>query len=298
MWPTLAAREFRGSIGRIVFFAACLAVGVAAVVAVAGLSSALDDTIRSQARQLLAADLAVSSRRPIAPKVLAAVDGLPGALRVQVMELPSVVSALPVGEGDGAPGASVLCELKAVGGGYPFYGELLTEPARPLDELLDADHVVVAPELLTRLDLRVGDGLRIGGELFTIAGVVTAEPDRMGASFAFGPRVLLSLAALERTGLAGLGSRVRYQVLVRLPDGTTPEKLAAAAATIRGAITEPEFVELETASEAQPTLRSGLARVERFLGLVALLSLLIGGIGVAQAVRAWLAGRLDAIAIL
>jgi len=298
MWPTLAAREFRGSIGRIVFFAACLAVGVAAVVAVAGLSRALDDTIRAQARQLLAADLAVSSRRPMAPEVLAAVDGLPGALRVQVMELPSVVSALPVGQGDGAPGASVLCELKAVGGGYPFYGELLTEPALPLDELLDAGHVVVAPELLTRLDLGVGDALRIGGELFTIAGVVTAEPDRMGASFAFGPRILLSLAALERTGLAGLGSRVRYQVLVRLPDGTTSEKLAAAAVTIRGAITEPEFVELETASEAQPTLRSGLARVERFLGLVALLSLLIGGIGVAQAVRAWLAGRLDAIAIL
>ncbi len=295
-WIALAARDFRGSAGRIVFFAACLAVGVAAVVAVAGLSSALDGTIRNQARQLLAADLAVSSRRPIAPDVLAAVDGLPGVRRIRVQELPSVVSALPAGEGE--PGASVLCELKAVGDGYPFYGELLVEPAEPLDGLLDTDHVVVAPELLARLDLGVGDKLRIGGELFAVSGIVTAEPDRMGASFAFGPRVLLSLAALERTGLAGLGSRVNHQVLVRLPDGTTPDELATAASTIRGAIVEPEFVELETASEAQPSLRAGLARVERFLGLVALLSLLIGGIGVAQAVRAWLAGRLDAIAVL
>ncbi len=120
----------------------------------------------------------------------------------------------------------------------------------------------------------------------------------MGASFAFGPRVFLSLGALERTGLAGLGSRVRYKVLVRLPDGTTQDGLAAAAATVRDAIADPEFVDVETAAEAQPTLRSSLDRVERFLGLVALLSLLIGGIGVAQAVRAWLAGRLDAIAIL
>jgi len=297
-WLVLAAREFRGSTGRIAFFAACLAVGVAAVVAVSGLSSALDQTIRAQARQLLAADLAVGSRRPIADEILAAIDGLVGARRVQVCELPSVVTGVPGDDGDSAPGASVLSELKAVGEGYPFYGELVTRPARPLEELLDERHVVVAPELLVRLGLDVGEGLMIGGESFTIAGTVSAEPDRMGASFSFGPRVLLSVAALERTGLAGLGSRVKYTVLVRLPDGTTPDDLAVAAASIRSAIADPEFVELETASEAQPTLRSGLGRVERFLGLVALLSLLIGGIGVAQAVRAWLAGRLDAIAVL
>ena len=122
-WLALAAREFRGSAGRIIFFAACLAVGVAAVVAVTGLSSALDGTIRAQARQLLAADLAVSSRRPIAEEILAAVDKLPGAQRIRIRELPSVVSAPPVGDEEGPPGASVLSELKAVGKGYPFYGD-------------------------------------------------------------------------------------------------------------------------------------------------------------------------------
>jgi len=296
-WIALAGRELRGSAGRIVFFAACLAVGVAAVVAVAGLSSALDETIRAQARQLLAADLAVESRRPLAAEIFAAVDALAGARSTEVRELPSVVSAPRPGP-DGEPGASVLSELKAVGEGYPFYGEVRTDPPRALRQLLDGDRVVVAPELLTRLGLEIGDAVKVGGEVFTISGVVTAEPDRMGASFAFGPRILLSLAALERTGLAGLGSRVSYQLLVRLPDGAGPEELAAAAETLRGAIAEPEFVEIETAAEAQPSLRAGLGRVERFLGLVALLSLLIGGIGVAQAVRAWLAGRLDAIAVL
>ena len=294
----VAAREFRGSTGRIVFFAVCLAVGVAAVVAVSGLSSALDGTIRAQARQLLAADLAVESRRPIAAEILAAIDQVAGTQRVLVCELPSVVTGARGDDGDGAPDASVLSELKAVGTGYPFYGELVTQPVRPLEELLDDHHVVVGPELLVRLGIDVGEDLRIGGERFTVAGTVSAEPDRMGASFSFGPRVLLSLAALERTRLAGLGSRVNYQVLVRLPDGTTPDALAAAAASVRSSIADPEFVDLETASQAQPTLRSGLGRVERFLGLVALLSLLIGGIGVAQAVRAWLAGRLDAIAVL
>ncbi len=55
-------RESRGSRGRLAFFVACLAVGVAAVVAVAGLSASLEDGIRREARQLLAADLVVQGR--------------------------------------------------------------------------------------------------------------------------------------------------------------------------------------------------------------------------------------------
>ncbi|HSL18412.1 MAG TPA: FtsX-like permease family protein [Methylomirabilota bacterium] len=293
-WLAISLRELRGSAGRIAFFAACLAVGVAAVVAVAGLSTALDSAIRAQARQLLAADLAVESRRPIPQAVLDAVAALPRARWAEVRELPSVVS-VPAADG---PGGSLLAELKAVGEGYPFYGSVEVEPARPLGELLADDRVLVGPELLTRLDLAVGGGLVIGGERFTIAGVVISEPDRVGMSFTLGPRILLSPGGLDRTGLVAVGSRVEHRLLLGLPGDPEPERVAAAAELVRAAIAEPEFVELQTAAEAQPALRRGLDRVERFLGLVALLSLLIGGIGVAQAVRAWLAGRLDAIAAL
>ncbi len=297
-WMALAARESRGSAGRLVFFAACLSVGVAAVVAVAGLSLALDRGIRDQARELLAADIAVSSRRPIADDVVAAVDALGTVRSAEVIELPSVVS-VPTSEGaGGAPGPSLLCELKAVGSGYPFYGRVVTEPARPLAELLGGDRVLVGPELLTRLGTSVGSELRIGSAVYRIAGTVLGEPDRLEIGFTLGPRVLLSLTGLERSGLTGLGSRVGYRVLVGLPWGTAPAQVESAAATIRAAISDPEFVRVETASEAQPALRTALSRAERFLGLVALLSLLVGGIGVAQAVRAWLAGRLDAIAVL
>ena len=293
-WLAISLRELRGSAGRIAFFAACLAVGVAAVVAVAGLSTGLDTAIRAQARQLLAADLAVESRRPIPRAVFDAVEALPGARWAEVLELPSVVS-VPSGDG---PGGSQLAELKAVAEGYPFYGDLEVEPARPLGELLADDRVLVGPELLTRLDLAVGGELVIGGERFAVAGVVISEPDRVGMSFTLGPRILLSPDGLDRTGLVAVGSRVEHRLLVALPGDPEPERVAAAAAVVRAAIAEPEFVELETAAEAQPALRRGLDRVERFLGLVALLSLLIGGIGVVQAVRAWLAGRLDAIAAL
>lgn len=294
---TVAARELRGSIGRMTFFTACLAVGVAAVVAVAGLSRALDDTIRAQSRELLAADLAVSSRRPIPEAVLGAVDGIPGARRVDVLELPSMIS-VPSGADGAAPGPSVLCDIKAVGEGYPFYGAVETESDLPLESLLDGNRVLVAPELLTRLGIEVGDKLGIGHEVFTVSGLVRSEPDRMDVGFTIGPRVLLSMDGLRRSGLAGFGSRVDHRLLVALPRDVTDEERAAAETLIRQVIVEPEFVEVETAAEAQPALRSGLRRVERFLGLVALLSLLIGGIGVAQAIRAWIAGRLDAIAVM
>jgi putative ABC transport system permease protein len=297
-WCALAGREFRGSAGRLVFFAACLSVGVAAVVAVAGLSQALDRGIQSQARQLLAADIAVSSRRPIADGVLAAIDRIDGARRTDVIELPSVVSAPGVDRIDAGPGPSLLCELKAVGPGYPFYGSVESEPSRPLLELLRDDAALVGPELLTRLDLTIGDTLKIGSEPYEIVGTVTSEPDRLEFGVTIGPRVLLSIAGLERSGLMGLGSRVGYRVLVRLADGTAPAEVQGSTETILDAVADPEFVNVESYTEAQPALRTALSRVERFLGLVALLSLLIGGIGVAQAVRAWLAGRLDAIAVL
>ena len=279
------------------FFAACLSVGVAAVVAVAGLSQALDSGIQAQARQLLAGDIAVSSRRPIAQDVLSAIDRIPNARRTDVIELVSVVS-VPSTSADGSAGRSVLCELKAVGPGYPFYGSVAVEPARPLGELLADDAVVVGPELLTRLSLEVGDRLKIGLQSYKITGTVTGESDRLKVGVSIGPRVLLSIAGLERSGLMGVGSRVGYRVLVRLENGVTPAKVENSAAVVRQAVTDPDFVDVETYTQAQPTIRSALSRVESFLGMVALLSLLIGGIGVAQAVRAWLAGRLDAIAIL
>jgi putative ABC transport system permease protein len=289
------ARESRGSRGRLVFFVACLAVGVAAVVAVAGLSASLQDGIRREARQLLAADLSVRGNQPLPPAALAAIAALPGSRRTDVKETVTVAAA--TGKG-GQPGASQLVELKVVDGVYPFYGVLDLRPRRPLHELLTPETTVVASDLLAHLGLKVGDALQIGGQPFRIAGIVLAEPDRVSVSFTLGPRVFLSGAGFARTHLEEQGSRVGYRALVRLPDGTTSSALDAAAQRLRQGLPPGEGFRVETYRQAQPALRQNLARIERFLGLVALLSLFVGGIGVAQSVRAWLAGRLDAIAIL
>ncbi len=287
------AHEARGARGRLFFFVACLAVGVAAVVAVAGLGSALESAIRREARQLLAADLSVSGRRPIPEAVTELVAALPGVETARVKEM---VTVLATPAADDGPGASLLVELKAVDGGYPFYGDLELSPPVPLARLLTEEAVVVAPDLLARLAVGVGDELVIGGERFRIAGVVESEPDRIAGVFTLGPRVFVSAAGLARSGLERFGSRVSHQLLIKVPAGLAAADLARLAGELSAAAGEPYRV--ESFAEAQPALRDGLKRVEHFLGLVALLSLLLGGVGVAQTTRAWLAGRMDAIAVL
>src|SRR4051794_40877646 len=161
------ARESRGSRGRLAFFIVCLAVGVAAVVAVAGLSASLDDGLRSEARQLLAADLRIEGSPPLPARLDLARGGLEGARRTDVQEMVTVVAS--------PAGTSQLVELKVIDGDYPFYGKLDLRPVVPLQQLLNAESAVVAPELLFRLHLKVGDRLTIGGQSFRIAGQVLSE---------------------------------------------------------------------------------------------------------------------------
>jgi putative ABC transport system permease protein len=205
----------------------------------------------------------------------------------------TVVAAPAAGD---APGPSRLVELKAVAPGYPYYGTLTLAPQRPLADLLGPRSVVAAPELLSALGLRVGDTLLVGGERFTIAGEVLGEPDRVQVGLTLGPRLLISPQGLDSTGLIQKGSQVDYRTLVAMPPGTTDARLTSVAERLRDALGNRYRV--ETWRQAQPSLRRGVQQVDRFLGLVALLSLLVGGVGVAVTVRAWVAGRLDAVAVL
>jgi len=295
----LMARETRGASGKIVFFVACLAVGVAAVVAVAGLSNGIDRGLRREARQLLAADLSVRADKSFSKAVSQAVEDLvasrPGASLVSLRELATVVS-IPGTEG--TPGPSALVLLKAVGPGYPFYGAVATNPAQPLTQLLDAEGVLVAPELAEKLHLEIGSALKIGGRTFMVRGRILSEPDKVNVSLTLGPRIMLSLDGFVRTGLEAFGSRVDRVMLVKLPGLASAAETDAAAKALMKAIPEMSGVRVQTYADAQPALRDGLKWASRFLGLVALVSLILGGIGVAQTVRAWLASRFDAIAVL
>ncbi len=288
-------RDSRGQHTRLLFFIVCLSIGVAAVTSVSSFGRAIDQGIRSEARQLLAADLAAMNRAPLPQALLAHVEQLLGVTTARILETLTVV-AVPAGEGGSL--RSQLTEVKAVEGDYPFYGDLALTPNVRLQELLGEDGVVVAPELLARLSLTLGQTLRIGGEDFVIRGTVGKEPDRVVGAFSLGPRIFLSLAGLKRAGLEQFGSRITYRLLLRLPAGSTEARLDEVAEELRQTLPADSRARVETYREAQPAMRQGMKRVESFLSLAALLSLLVGGVGVAQTVRAWLASRLDAIAVL
>lgn len=296
-------RESRGSRGRLLFFIACLAVGVAAVVAVSALAASLEAAIRSEARQLLAGDLKISGRQPLPPELDAFVRATEGVERTDVKELVTIVAAgtieaeTPNGETAPETATSQLVELKVVEAAYPFFGKIEVDPSATLGSLLDRG-VVVAPDLLTRLGLAVGDPLRIGSTSFPIAGTVLSEPDRISFSMTMGPRVFLSASAFDQTGLETFGSRIGYRALLKMPEGTTPQALTKFAEEVEASLPNSAYYNVESFTEAQPAMRQGLRQVEQFLALVALVALLTGGIGVAQTVRAWLSGRLQAIAIL
>ncbi|GJM23436.1 MAG: permease [Planctomycetota bacterium] len=293
-------RESRGSRSRLVFLTACLALGVTAVVGVSALSGALREGLASQSRNLLGADLAVDARMfGTESRVPAELDDhmvelAPGHERTDTYEMASMVAAA-VPEG-APPGRSQLANLKVVRGRFPLHGELVLEPQAALDELLGNDGVAADPELLRVLDLDIGDELLVGGERFVVRAAVLDEPDRLDFSLTLGPRVFLSKAGLDRTQLLGFGSRVRHRALFLLPPGAPAAE--ALKDILEERLAEHELVDVDSHERAQPGLQRSVGRLENTLGLVALLSLLLGGTGVAQIVRAWIAARLRAFATL
>ncbi len=288
-------RDSRGSRGSLVFFVACVAIGVAAVVAVDGVARAIDAGLRSRSRELLAADIAVQGRQPLPAELDAAIARVaPDAERIDVRELATMAGALSAA---GDVERSRLCELKVVDAAYPFYGELTLEPAGRLADLLDASTAVVAPELMSGLGLAVGDTVRVGGADFRVAAVVLDEPDRLDFALVLGPRVFLSSAGFDRTSLLGVGNRVKYRALLRLPGNPVEDELDRVKDELDDSIPATVRLRFETHFEAQPGVRRGLERFASFLGLVALLSLVLGGIGVAEVVRSWLRSRTIGIAV-
>ncbi len=299
-WRALLAsvlRESRAARGRLVFFTLCLAIGVAAVVGVSSLVSALRSGIVGQSRELLAADLRVSARRPLPDEVAAFFADRPHR-RADLVEMGAMAS-LPTDPEDGErAAASRLVELKVVDGTYPLYGELVLDPAGPTAADLGADAVFVGPELAGELGLAVGDALSLGGAEFRVAAVVVDEPDRVDFAMTLGPRVFVGTEGLARTNLFGEKSRVRHVSLYGMDGDPTREELAALERELRGALEDTPYVRVRAHTDAQPGVRRSLRQVEDYLGLVALLSLLLGGIGVSQIVRAWLAGRTQGVAVM
>lgn len=284
----LAWRETRGAWRTFGYFFACITLGVAALVGVGSFADSLEQTVARSARSLMGGDVEIRSSQPlpVPPAEIAAAGPSSGPVAVtRVRELVAMAQA--------GLNVTQLVELKAVEAGYPFYGALVTDPAGALDTLIGGGRALVHESLLARLGLRVGDRFRVGAAELTIAGVILKEPDRAIGVFSLGPRVMIAAADLDRTGLIQPGSRVRYRTLFRLADGQDAEAFRDRAAAML-----PIAQRVTTYTQAQPGLRRFWDQLTMYLGLTGLVALMVGGIGVAVSVSAFVSDKQPSIAIM
>lgn len=285
----LALRELRGGLGGFYIFLACIALGTGAIAAVNSVSRSITDAISTQGQSLLAGDARFELRnREATPEELAYLQGLGKLSRSTNLRS---MSRLP----DGSDQA--LVEVKAVDDAYPLYGTFQADPAQPLSTLLAAKDgaygAVVAPLLLERLNLKVGSDLLLGNTRLRITGTITNEPDAVSEGFGFAPRLLTSRDALAASGLITTGSLVEQAYRIRMDD-------PAAGLRNIGDRANAAFPQagwsIRTSSRAAPELADNITRFSQFLTLVGLAALIVGGVGVANAVRAFLDSKRTTIA--
>jgi putative ABC transport system permease protein len=292
----IAAREMHSSRGKFFFVILSVAIGVAALTGVRGFSSSFRSALLNRARSIMAADLSARMFQQPTPEQQKGLDEIAasGVEITPVTELLSMASAAKTLD-------PLLVSLKAVDPAmYPFYGDVELAPVGPLRAALTPDTVVVADDLLVRLNLKVGDELKIGTRLFRIASVVVNEPDRLSGNFAAGPRVLISREGLDASGLLAPGSHAGQRYLFKVPkprNGAPISDKAVADLKTRLEKLLPE-AQIIDYRETNPALTQGLDRATSLLSLMSLVALVLGAIGVAMAMRAHLQQRLDTIAIM
>ena len=291
--PTFALRELRSGLAGFRIYAACLALGVVAVVAVGSLSEAFLRGLAEQGRVLLGGDVAVTLVHR--PTTRAEGDFLSKYGRVsQSVSMRAMAYAIDAHQ---RLGERQLIELKAVDKNYPLFGTTILAPAAPLASALtcnDAECGAVAEQtLLDRLHIDIGKTIRVGAQNFRIKAILQQEPDRISAGFSLGPHILIATAALPRTQLVQTGSLINYAYRVALRHGDPKSFKAKATAQFPDA-----GWEIRTRDNAAPGIVSFVEQVTMFLMLIGLTVLAIAGVGAAQAIYAYLDRKQDDIAIL
>ena len=281
----LAMRELRGGVRGMRIVLACLALGVAAIAAVGSLRAGVENGLATDGRALLGGDLSIEG----------GAQPLPDALRPWLVARGGRVSAIVTMRSllVAPSGQRQLVELKAVDGAYPLVGAPVLDPAMPLADALKGG-LIADPLVLQRLGLHAGDTVKLGEASFVLRAALTREPDHASGFAILGPRVMIAMDALPATGLVQPGSLLTYAWRVVLPPGTDPK---AFAAQVRTAFPGTGW-RIRDATEAAPGVDRAVDQTSLFLTLVGLCALLVGGIGVATGVRAWLEARALTIATL
>jgi putative ABC transport system permease protein len=285
---TIALRNLRSGIGGFRIFLICLTLGVAAIAGVGSLSEAVRTGLAEEGQPLLGGDLELALvHRQMSEEQLLELS------RHGVVSRIATLRAMA-----SSPGKRSLVEVKAIDDRYPLYGTLTLTPVTPLAaalQMVDGRHgVAVDPLLMTRLGLNVGDALRIGEAEFATRATISSEPDRVSDGFTLGPRVVMSRFGLEAAGLIKPGSLVTWRYRVKLH---RPAALKETTDSLKQQFPDAGW-RVRQRDAAAPGVARYVERLTLFLTLVGLTSLIVGGLGVANAVKAFVDRRRRQSALL
>ncbi|HUQ80222.1 MAG TPA: FtsX-like permease family protein [Gemmatimonadaceae bacterium] len=287
---SLAWRESRTARRRLLLYMSSISLGVAALVAIDSFASNVTGSVREQSRALLGGDVAFGARQgQFTPKA----DSILDSLRMHGIRIARQTTFASMGLVERS-GGTRLVQVRAVTPEFPFYGTVTTLPAGRWAELQRGQNALVDQSLLISLDARVGDTLTLGYAKFAIIGALVSVPGDPGISATIGPRVFIPSTYLEATRLLGFGSRADYEAFAKLPENTDPGTWLT---PLRPRL-ERNRVRARTVVENEVNLTESIDQLSDFLGVVGLVALLLGGIGVASGVHAFVARKIDTVAVL
>ncbi|MCE2926280.1 MAG: ABC transporter permease, partial [Rickettsiales bacterium] len=282
-----ALKDLRGALRSLKIVLLCLILGVATISAVQLVSRSVLTAIEENGRTILGADLIVRNLYQPVPKAMQDWLSARGAALSETIEMRVMLASA-------ASGDNTLVELKAVDDIYPLYGALETNNGTDIQALLKDRGVLLDPALETRLNLMLGEQVRLGNMLLTIRGFITHEPDRAGSErFGIAPRVIISSETMRETGLIATGSMSYFDLRARLPEAAN---LKQTVSDLKRDFPEGNL-RITDADNASPQITRFVNRFMLFLTLVGLSALLIGGIGIGNGMRAHFETRMKTIAI-
>jgi putative ABC transport system permease protein len=288
----MTARELRASWKRLLFFFACVAIGVGAIVALRSVIQTVRNGMVSEARAMMASDVMMATNRGWSPELRTLIDdrlaAAPVVDRTEAVETATMVRA--------ATGSTVarMVELRGVQPKFPFYGEIeLADGQKYSHDLLRDRGVIARPELLAQLGIERGGQLLIGGQPFTVRGVLVKEPGRRAGAFTLGSRVFIDYDDLQKTGLLAFGSRASHQILLKVED----HGVDALTTRLREDLRE-RFAGAWSYRLAEDDITEDMQRAENYLSLVGFVIVVLGGIGVWSVTRVFVKQKIRSVAIL
>ena len=281
----MAWRDGKASSGRLLLFMASIILGIAAVVSIQLFSDNLKENIQRQSKSLMGADFLIDSNNLPTERVWAIIDSLGGADASEVTF--SSMAAFPKN------GSAKLVRVRGIEGGFPFYGELITEPATAGTSYQSLGGAVVDATMMLQFDMETGDSIKIGELTLPIVGVLKSMPGSGRISSSVAPTVLVPFDLIPETKLLQPGSRKEYQYYFEAPE-IDLELLDKNV----DPILDDENADIDTHSSTSQRLGRSYDNFSKFLNLAAFIALLLGCIGIASSVHIYIKEKLSAVAVL